>query len=334
MKYQTIIGVDVSKGWLDLCLLIEGKLVWQGRVDNDPASIRKQLTELRRMFKLSLSKTLIVLESTGIYGIHLLEVAWRKNIPIWMEHAMHIKVANGMTRGKSDVIDAERIALYGFRYQDKIRLWAPPREVIRQLRALAVTRKRLINVRKMMSVPIKEMKAFSTPKESKLVKTFSDPVICQMRKQIKNIDKQIIDLIKQDDNLSRQVNRITSIKGVGIVTAVAMVVETNEFTKHADAKKLACAAGVVPFNHSSGRYKGKDRVSHRANKGLKTLLHLCARSAVGVPGELKDYYDRKMAEGKHENSVINAVRNKIVHRIFAVVRDDAMYDPNYRYMLA
>ena len=334
MKYQAIIGVDVSKEWLDLCLLIQGDLVWRGRVKNDSTSIRKLLTELRQSFKLTLSQTLIVLESTGIYGMHLLEVAWGRKMPVWMEHAMHIKAANGMTRGKSDVIDAERIALYGLRYQDKIRLWTPPRDVLRQLKALSVTRQRMIRARKMLSQPIKEMKAFSGLKESKMVQTCSDPVISQLTKQIRMIDDQIKDLIQKDDHLSRQVNRITSIKGVGMVTAVAMVIETEEFTKYADAKKLACAAGVVPFAHSSGRYKGKERVSHKANKRLKTLLHQCARSAVGVPGELREYYDRKVAEGKHKMSVLNAVRNKIVLRIFAVIRDDVMYNPKFQYALA
>ncbi len=329
--YDAIIGVDVSKGWLDLCLIQNGKASWHGQVDNDSASIRKQLTELRHSCKLILSKTLIILESTGIYSMNLLEVAWRRNMPIWMEHAMHIKAANGMTRGKSDVIDAERIAMYGLRYQDKIRLWTPPRAVLRQLKVLSVMRQRMIRTRKMLSVPLKEMEAFFSTNEFALVQSFSGPVIRQLDERISKIDEHIKELIQNDKHLSRQVEQITSIKGVGMVTAVAMVIETEEFTKYADAKKLACAAGVVPFNHSSGRIKGKDRVSHRANKRLKSLLHLCARSAISTPGELRDYYNRKVAEGKHKMSVLNAIRNKLVLRIFAIVRDDVMYDPNYQY---
>ena len=62
---------------------------------------------------------------------------------------------------------------------------------------------------------------------------------------------------------------------------------------------------------------------------LKKLLHLCAMSAMQNDQEMKAYYERKLLEGKNKMSIINAVRNKLVHRIFAVVRDNRMYEDNY-----
>lgn len=102
-----------------------------------------------------------------------------------------------------------------------------------------------------------------------------------------------------------------------------------------DPKKLACHAGVAPFEHSSGSsVRGKTRVNHQARKSLKTLLHLAAMSALQVDGELRDYYLRKVAEGKNKMLVINALRNKLIHRVCAVVKRGEKYDKNYTPTLA
>jgi transposase len=85
---------------------------------------------------------------------------------------------------------------------------------------------------------------------------------------------------------------------------------------------------VVPFEHSSGTsIKGRHRLSYFADKELKKLLHLSAMSVIRLDGELKEYYQRKVAEGKNKMSVLNAVRNKLVHRICAVVNQKRNYKP-------
>ena len=70
-------------------------------------------------------------------------------------------------------------------------------------------------------------------------------------------------------------------------------------------------------------------MSHRAHKPMKALLNMAARSSVSSPGELRDYYERKVAEGKNKMLVLNAIRNKIIHRVFACVRDGRKYEKIY-----
>lgn len=89
-----------------------------------------------------------------------------------------------------------------------------------------------------------------------------------------------------------------------------------------------------PARHSSGQRKGKPKVSQMANKKVKSLLHLAALSAIQHCQELKAYYERKVLEGKNKMLVINNVRNKLVLRIFACVREDRNYDEKYKYALA
>jgi hypothetical protein len=86
----------------------------------------------------------------------------------------------------------------------------------------------------------------------------------------------------------------------------------------------------VPFDHSSGKsIKGKSRVSHLAHKGIKHLLHMAALRVIQLDGELSGYFIRKAEKGKNKMLILNAIRNKLIHRIFAVVKSGIPYQKNY-----
>ncbi len=89
---------------------------------------------------------------------------------------------------------------------------------------------------------------------------------------IKNIEQQITSLMKKDESLSHLFKLVTSVVGIGFVTSTNLIIHTNEFTVTKDSRKLACFCGVAPFAHQSGTsVRGKTRVSHMANKKLKTI---------------------------------------------------------------
>ncbi|KAA6305688.1 hypothetical protein EZS27_042659, partial [termite gut metagenome] len=136
--------------------------------------------------------------------------------------------------------------------------------------------------------------------------------------------------------LSRQLKLLCSIDGVGERTAVKMIVETNAFKDFGDPRKFCCHAEVAPFSYSSGSsIRSRNRVSQRADKSIKLLLHIGAlTAATRSKGELHEYYLRKVAEGKNKMSVLNAIRAKLVHRMFAVIRNNKFYEKDYQYKLA
>ena len=93
-----------------------------------------------------------------------------------------------------------------------------------------------------------------------------------------------------------------------------------------DWRKLACYCGVAPFKHQSGSsIKGKTKVSHIANKKMKSLLNMAALSAKRNDIEIKEYYERKVEEGKNKMSVLNAIRCKIISRAFAVIERETPF---------
>ena len=120
---------------------------------------------------------------------------------------------------------------------------------------------------------------------------------------------------------------------MGKCIAAQVIVDTNVLKHIKKAEKYAYYSGVAPCEHSSGSsVDSRSCVSHRANKRSKTLLHMVAMSATCRAGELKAYYERKVAAGKHKMLVMSSMRNQFILRIFACVPDNSVYQ-NYVHAL-
>jgi transposase len=150
-----------------------------------------------------------------------------------------------------------------------------------------------------------------------------------LKKDLDAVNNKIRTLIDNDPQLKELFDIVDSVKGIGQVIATEVLITTNEFKDIDDPKKYACYAGFAPFEHSSGKYKGKAKVSNKANKKVKALFHNAAMSAIQHCQEIKDYYNRKVAEGKNQILVINNICNKLVHRIFACISRKEKYKEIY-----
>jgi len=150
-----------------------------------------------------------------------------------------------------------------------------------------------------------------------------------IKKSILQIEELINKIIRDDQAIYNNYQLIKSVPGIGHLTAVYIICCTNNFVNKVSGKQLASYAGVVPFEHSSGiSIKGKNRVHKIANKDLKKMLHLCALAALKYCPEFKNYFDRKKAEGKNGMLILNAIRNKLVLRVVAVVNNQKPYVQN------
>ena len=327
-------GCDISQDTFTFCLRDQVQIICQGEVLNSNKAIQKWLKELKQVSHIDLSNVIFCLEHTGIYGMILMRTLYSRSLVVCVEGASNIKLSLGLQRGKNDRVDARRIAEYAMRYTDQLKQWKPKREVLERLQLLNGVRARLIKAKNVLNSHTKEVGKFLGKEEYMLLKKSTQESLKAIQANIKMTDDRIGALIKNDENLKRLSDLVTSVASVGMVTCAAILVRTNEFQDIKEAKKFACTAGLAPFEHSSGKsVKGKTRVSHRAHKDLKTLLHLCAIGAISRKGEMQDFYRRKVSQGKNKMLVLNAVRNKLVHRIFAVVRDGVMYQKNYQYNL-
>lgn len=328
------LGVDVGKEKLSIVLRTADIVLYKGDVENKYEVLIKQFKSFKKDYGLSAKDSLVCMEFTGMYNFPMLSLATTLSIPTWVIAGMEIKNSLGIQRGKSDPIDASRIAEYSIRFLDKIVLWTPPRQIIKNLQVLIASRDRLIKCRMLLEVPLHEMENYASTEDFRMANQLSTKPIIELEKSIKIVDLQIEKLIESDPEIKEMYKKLTSIKGVGKVIAVTFIAKTNEFKNFKNTKKLACHCGIAPFSYSSGKKQGQAHISHKANKELKTLLDLGARAAITAKGELQDYYNRKLAEGKQKTSIRNAVRYKLLSRMMAVIRNNTMYENNYLYKVA
>jgi transposase len=319
---KQILGIDVSKKTLDICRYF-GCQYEHATIQNELASIEEYLSCHKP------SGTIIAMENTGRYNWALYSVLAESDFEVYVLNPVHLNKSLGLVRGKDDKVDALRIAQYTSRYLDQLQRWQAESPAVQELKLLLSERKQLVETKKRISTRLNEAELIALEDYRESFQRRSKRALDEIKRDIEEVEKEISQLINQDDQLSNVAKWICSVPGVGKVLCWNLIAKTNAFKSINDPRKLACYAGVAPFNHQSGKsVRKRPAVSNFADKQLKTLLHMGALSAIKHDLELKNYYERKVQEGKNKMSVINALRNKLLQRICAVVRDEKIYQPN------
>ena len=329
---KNFIGIDISKSYFDAALIkaVDPGCSVHQQFPQSESGFKKMIQWLKQQDVLINSETLFCMEYAGLYNSGLVSFLTSQQAQLWVEMPLRIKKSTGFERGSNDKTSAVKIAGYAYRYQDKKQLWRPLDSAIERIKNLIAQRDRIITAIMQLAVPVKELYQCGCVQEAKELEKLQRKPLKALQKSKEDIERLIIKMVKQDEQIDKRTQQVQSIKGIGPVTAVAILAYTKGFTSFDSAKQLACYSGVVPFSKTSGssiRYKPS--VSQHANKKLKKLLHLCALSAIKNDKEIRAYFERKVNEAKNKMSVLNAVRNKLIHRVFAVIRDDRFYQRDY-----
>jgi transposase len=327
-QFKNAIGIDVSKDTLDVRDYLNDLLV---KVPNSSVGY----TDLLKWAKKNNigSSVLFCFEHTGMYSLPLAVRLSKEGLSYAMVPGLEIKRSMGLRRGKSDRADAEAIARYAYQRREDIKIYQLPSKHLLELKSLLSLREKMVNQRAGYQATKKEMRTFlKIVKTSPVLFEVQDKMIKELNGQIAKVEKQIMEVIKSDDHLKKTFDLVTSVKGVGLVLGTTMLVYTNCFTAFDDWRKFACYCGIVPFEYQSGTsIKGRTKVSHFANKRLKALLSNAACTSIQFNPEMKEYYQRRIQEGKNKMSTQNIIRNKIVARIFAVVERGTPYVDTFKH---
>ena len=327
--YRYFIGIDVSKNELDFAVIEANQVLFHLEVSNNKKGIQLFIKQLKSQTKATVGNCLFCMEHTGIYCTPLLDYLFSKKANTWVENAAQIRESTGVSRTKNDKADAIKIASYAYKNSEDARLWQPKREVILQLDRLTALRNRLVTAIGMLKKPLKELALFISKKEVKTTKDCCQASLLALKKDLKLVDAQIKQVIESDLELKQLCKVISSVKGISTTIVTEIIITTNEFKDINNPKKYACYAGVAPFEHSSGKWRGKAKVSRIANKKVKTLLHMAALVCIQHCQQTRAYYDRKVGEGKNKMLIINNIRNKIVLRIFACVNANRLFEKDF-----
>jgi len=309
MEIQQVIGADISKKSIDFAIHHAGIHL---KVANDHQGFAELIKWIKKQ-KVDLSKTLIVMEHTGIYSYRLEQFLHQKTLSFTKVPGLQIKLSMGMVRGKTDKVDALRIARFGFEKRFDLKPASPRDASIERLKMLSTTKDKLIRTRASLLTSVNEYQEVCGLKDGDLIVTSQRKLIKEMSNQISKLEAEIESIMDKSPNLINNYRLLMSIKGVGKVVALNTILKTENFTRFRDGRKFACFCGIAPFEHSSGSsIKGRTKISHLADKGMKTLLDLAAKSAIQHDEELKQYYQNRIGKGKNRKSSINVVRNKII----------------------
>jgi transposase len=323
MEFRAFIGIDVSKSTIDVYLKKPG--IHQV-FSNDTLGFHEMAEWLMDSVGQAVYYELLIgFEHTGLYSELLMLFLASHNLPFTVIPGLELKRSLGIRRGKSDKADSKAIAEYLFEKREKIKLFKMPSRNLESIKKLASYRERLVKERTAYKTRLGEYQGIFTGEDFEVYVDSHQEVIDCLDKQLKKIESEIERLIKEDDGLSRQYRLINSIKGVGSQTAIMMIVLTKGFASFQNWRKFASYAGIAPFPNQSGTFVGRTKTSKLANRRIKSLLTMCAVTAVQHNTEMKLYYEKRIKEGKNKMSTINIVRNKLVSRIFAVIERDSAY---------
>jgi transposase len=271
--------------------------------------------------------SLLCAEHTGVYGNLLVFLCNQLSIPISLSSGYSIKHSLGLLKGKSDKLDARRIREYGERFADKLKLSKCDCENLQELNELYLLRNQLVKERKMIST--QQLGKKYNPYNSISVQRIAIKLISTLNESISEIEIEILNIIESDKELKKSFELSTSVKGVGPITTCDLIIKTGNFKRIDTARKASSYAGTCPFPNSTGKMVKKDKVSHMSDKALKTLLHLCSKSAVQHNKEYKLYYQKKKQEGKPHYLILNNISNKLLRTIYSVVANGIPYSQNY-----
>jgi len=329
MKFKSFIGIDVSKSTLDAYLKInQSHAVFQ----NDEKGYEELVEWVMENSGLVLARDLLFgFESTGIYSSELALFLEKHALPFYIMSGLELKRSLGIRRGKSDKADSKDIAQYLYEKQEKIELTVLPSQTIQDLKKLFNYREGLVKERAAFKTRLKEYEEIVSKNRLKVYEKSHATVIACLDKQIETIEKEMEKLITTEKSLLNQYKLINSIKGVGPQTALALIILTEGFTRFSSWRKFASYAGTAPFPNQSGTFNGRTKTSQLANKRIKTLLFMCAGTAIQHSTEMKNYYQKRIGEGKSKMSTLNVIRNKLLSRVFAVINRNSNYVDTLKY---
>lgn len=336
------IGIDFSKEKFDATLIVNENGAETVMVSHEVFSNRKAgFADCIRWMKKETDKAmpeevLLCGEDTGRYSDAFADYFYGRGYDLWLESPLQIKRSMGIQRVKNDKADSLAIAQYAKRFEDKARLYQPESDSLLQLREIFNFRQHLVKQRKALAVRKGTVKETSLGKNDtmKFIDKTAKKHVNSLDKDIEECDRRMAELIESDEELSEIYRIVSSVKGIGLQNAAALIVVTRNFTRFGDARQLACYCGVAPFAKQSGTsIHSPAHTSPLANKQIKALLSDAARCAVRYNPVLKTYYQRMINKGKHVGIALNNVKNKLIHIIMAMVKNKTVFDPRCGYDL-
>ena len=330
------IGIDVSKETVDVSFVesdFQRQPEYLAQYPNSKKGYRSMVRDLKLALRgTSTGQWLFCCETTGAYDRQMCHWLVEHGMHVWRESALQIKQSLGIRRGKNDKADSMAIADYARRHPDKVNLFEIPGKELAALKDLFMYRQTLVDKLKGVKNRQKALKSQgdAASPAAKFIRRDTNNEIKRLERSIAECEKAMKEVIRSNEQLERNYEHVKSIKGFGLVVTVALMVFSGNFQNIPTANKMATYCGVASFRNTSGTtVDSRQDVRHLSNRRLKGLLSMAAQSAIQHDDSVRQYYQRKIAQGKQYGVAINNVKNKLLHIAYALVRNEQDYQPGY-----
>lgn len=330
MEPQFFVGIDIAAATFTAAV---GTRPWKLLVpptefQNTPEGFHA-FGQWLQEHRLNQQVALACMEATGVYGEALGYWLVSQGYRVAVEPPLKVKRAFETHGPKTDPVDARQIAEYACRFVDELSFWQPRPESLEQIRVLLATREQLTAQKAAHQNALHALrrKVVTTP----LAERVHQQLILQCQEQIRLIEQELRRLMDQDPTFRRTLLLLLTVPGVGLLLAAQVVVLAYSSEKPLEARHLAGYAGIAPYEHESGKsVRRRTRSRQYGPAMLRKLLRLAARSVSTHKEPFRQYYLRKLGEGKLKQVAFNNVANKLLKIICAVLRSGIPYIPNYR----
>jgi transposase len=330
---KQVIGIDVAKNELVVCL---------GRMNEDweqDLHAYKTFTNTLKGFvalvqwvkKLNegLSPVRYVMEATGVYHESLAYFLDGKGLEVSI--VLPNKISNYVRTLKvktiTDKTSSEAIARFGL--ERKLDRWSPPAEIFRRLRQKTRERDQLVGERTLVKNQLHAEVSEAYPSKESISRMKIRRNV--LNKQMTQIEQEIGALLKQDKAVNEDVKIICSARGIGTLTAVTVLAETNGFELIRSRKQVASYAGYDVIEKTSGTsVKGKPRISKKGNKYLRKAMYMPALAAIRYDGSFKVLYTRLVSKHGIKMKAAVAVQRKMLELIYTMYKTKTPFNKDHR----
>ena len=330
LKY--IVGIDVSMKTFDArCGSTDteqhGVLSPSKNFSNATAGFEQLLRWVSQFVTAPGIPLIFVMEATGVYYERLAHFLFlhKRSVAVILPNKIKNYAKSLQSKSKTDPLDAAAITRFGLDRQ--LTLWSPPSPTVkvlhnlsREYRALKATMTSIKNQRHALSESF-DPQRHSLARKAQLLKF--------LQHQCDQIEEEFHQLLDADPDLARRVAKISTIEGVGFITIVCVLAETQCFEHVTGQKQLASYAGLDVVFNNSGLRKGKTTISKKGNAFLRHAVFMPALAAVRCNPQMKELYQRLVAKGKNKKLALIAVARKLLLLIYALWKNNSLYDPNY-----
>jgi len=327
-------GIDISKLDFSVCLsskLSSGAILYSKVVKftNNQQGFNQLLKWSRKIGTTSIS-TNFVMEATGVYyealAYHLSKL--KKEVSVLLPNKVKHFAKSLNIISKNDLIDARILSQLGIERQ--LMLWKPAPLMFKHLRDLT----RLCNDLK------QERTVFINRNESvlsgvnvhSLIKKTNDKILRMLGRQIEKCEQEITCVLNSENWLKEKVNKLLTIKGVGLTTIAVVLAETQGFSLIKNRKQLASYAGYDIVERQSGTsVKGQTRISKKGNTRIRACMHFPALVASRFNNDLKQDYQRIIENKASKMIGVTAIQRKLLLLMYTLWKKDEIYlEPEQR----